>query len=93
MTTPNGDGVGVGIVPLIFVVIGLIVRYVPARILLMFDRQTGYRLYKNAPTEEIGLERARKFYRWFGLFFAVIGSLALILINKDYIRSLLIKWL
>src|SRR5262245_26328233 len=73
------------IAPLVFVILGLLVRYVPARILLMFDQRTGYQLYKNAPNEEIGIERAGKFYRRFGLFFIVIGSLAFILSNTIYL--------
>jgi hypothetical protein len=57
----------------------------------MFDCQGGYQRYKNAPNEEIGLERAGRFYRRFGLFFIVIGSLTFILINKDYIRTFFTK--
>jgi hypothetical protein len=77
--------------PLVFVIIGLIVRYVPASILLMFDCRGGYQRFKNAPNEEIGLERAGRFYRRFGLFCIVMGSLTFILINKDYIRTFFTK--
>ncbi len=57
--------------PLILTLIGALIALIPAKILLRFDRQSGYRLYKSAPNEEIGLKRAKLFYRIFGAILAI----------------------
>ena len=57
--------------PWILTLIGVLIAAIPANILLRFDRQSGYKIYKTAPNEEIGLKRAKWFYRIFGAFLAV----------------------
>lgn len=48
---------------------------VPTRILIKYDRKTGYHIYKSAPNEASGLRRAAIFYKLFGLVFVVISLL------------------
>jgi hypothetical protein len=51
----------------LFLVIGLALLVLPARVLLKWDRRTGYWIYKRSPSEEVGLRRATIFYRAFGI--------------------------
>lgn len=50
---------------------GVVKMVLPTRLLLAFDRRTGYWLYKSAPDEATGLRRAKWFYRLFGLAFVL----------------------
>ncbi|NOT62848.1 MAG: hypothetical protein HOP19_21780 [Acidobacteria bacterium] len=75
----------------VFLLVGVLVRYLLTTTLLELDRRTGYHLYKNAPNEQVGIQRARKFYRLFGFLFAVIGALGIILANKDYLQAIFLR--
>lgn len=65
------------IVATIMSIFGGAMLFLPVRTLLSIDRKKGYQLYVNAPNEEIGLERARSYYRRAGLALALVPWLIL----------------
>lgn len=68
---------------LVFLGVGLFIRLTPAERLLEGDARTGKYLYKKK-LEETGdegqaIEAAGSFYRDFGLLFAIIGALMIVI--------------
>jgi hypothetical protein len=51
--------------------------FLPVNTLLRIDRKLGYQLYVRAPNQEIGLQRARWYYRLVGLAFVIVPWLIL----------------
>ena len=60
------------IVATVFSIAGCAMLFLPLDTLLRFDRKVGYQLFAQAPSEEIGLQRARWYYRLIGLAFVVV---------------------
>jgi hypothetical protein len=54
------------ITPSIFLLIGLLLVFLPVRTILRFDRKLGYAVYKSAPSEDVGLRWAAYLYRCIG---------------------------
>jgi hypothetical protein len=65
------------IVATIMSICGGAMLFLPVGTLLRIDRKKGYQLYVQAPNEEIGLERARSYYRRAGLALALTPWLIL----------------
>ena len=57
----------------IFFILGLIIFWTPAEILLRIDRGTGFWLSKLGPFETSGFEHASTFYKLFGFLFMSIA--------------------
>ena len=66
------------IVATVFSVAGCVMLFTPVKTLLSFDRKIGYQLFVNGPSEEIGFQRARWYYRVTGLTFVVVPWLLLV---------------
>ncbi len=75
--------------PLIFFILGVLIFFLPAEVLLRFDRRTGYSIYKHSSDKETGLKAAGTFYKLFGLAFAGIGLLVGVLELSCIIRAML----
>jgi hypothetical protein len=71
--------------PLIFSLVGGVIFFTPAKILLKIDRKSGYAIYKqklnSTHDEELALKAAGSFYKFFGATFSVLGVFFFILIN------------
>ena|SRR5512135_105160 len=55
------------VTPSIFLLIGLLLVFLPVRTILRFDRKLGYAVYQSAPNEVIGLRWATYLYRAVGM--------------------------
>jgi hypothetical protein len=72
------------IVPLVFVILGLIITQIPTQSLLNIDSQTGKSIYlktlRDTNNEEKALEAADRFYKKFGYIFVVFGVVFILLL-------------
>jgi hypothetical protein len=64
---------------LVFIAFGARIAYAPTRDTLVNDRNTGFWLYKSAPSKAEGVKVAARFYRVFGWAFILAGVFSLIL--------------
>jgi hypothetical protein len=59
--------------PFAFMLAGALVMALPARWLMKFDRTFAWSFYAKAPNPDVGLRRAKIFYRIVGLCLVAIG--------------------
>jgi hypothetical protein len=71
--------------PLILLIAGGILFFTPPKILLKFDRKSGYAVYKqklnSTHDEELALKAAGSFYKLFGVACSLFGVFFFILLN------------
>ena len=59
--------------PIMFTLVGLIIVFTPARILVKYDGGTGGGIYRKASDAQSGLRMANIFYKIFGSIFILLG--------------------
>jgi hypothetical protein len=80
------------IVAVMFVGIGLFIRYTPASRLLTWDQSTAYWVYnpelRRSGDKDKALASAARYYRTFGLFCALFGMLHVVVVIAQLLLRL-----